>query len=76
MEIKGFKEKITTNKTLYVEDDFKKPLENEANQQRKVDINILKARAQEIQNKENRKNISIFIFSLLVVVALAVYLSS
>ena len=76
MEIKGFKEKISTNKTLYVENDFKKPLETKNNKQRKVDINILKARAQEIQNKENRKNISIFIFSLLVVVALAVYLSS
>ena len=76
MENKGFKEKTATNETLYVEDNFKKPLETDVNKQRKVDINILKARAQEIQNKENRKNISIFIFSLLVVVALAIYLSS
>ena len=29
---------------------------------RKVDINELKARAQEIENRESRKNISIFIF--------------
>ena len=75
MDNKGFVEKNSKNETLFVEDNFKKPFKSKDNQ-RKVDINILKARAQEIQNKENRKNISIFIFSLLVLVALAVYLSS
>lgn len=75
MENKGFVGKTSENETLFVEDNFKKPFKSKDNQ-RKVDINILKARAQEIQNKENRKNISIFIFSLLVLVALAVYLSS
>ena len=75
MDNKGFVEKNSKNETLFVEDNFKKPFKSKENQ-RKVDINILKARAQEIQNKENRKNISIFIFSLLVLVALAVYLSS
>tara|TARA_B100001093_G_C26445052_1_gene849795 strand:+ start:133 stop:360 length:228 start_codon:yes stop_codon:yes gene_type:complete len=75
MENKGFVGKTSENETLFVEDNFKKPFKSKDNQ-RKVDINILKARAQEIQNKENRKNISIFIFSILVLVALAVYLSS
>lgn len=75
MENKGFVGKTSKNETLFVEDNFKKPFKSKENQ-RKVDINILKARAQEIQNKENRKNISIFIFSILVLVALAVYLSS
>ena len=75
MDNKGFVEKNSKNETLFVEDNFKKPFKSKENQ-RKVDINILKARAQEIQNKENKKNISIFIFSLLVLVALAVYLSS
>ena len=74
MNNKGFIEK-NSNETLFVEDNFKKPFKSKDNK-RKVDINILKARAQEIQNKENRKNISIFIFSLLVLVALAIYLSS
>ena len=75
MNNKGFIENNSKNETVFVEDNFKKPFKSKDNQ-RKVDINILKARAQEIQNKENRKNISIFIFSLLVLVALAVYLSS
>ena len=76
MDNKGFDGKTSMNKTLYIEDNFKKPLIQEVNKHRKVDINILKARAQEVQNKENRKNIIIFVFSLLVLISLALYLSS
>ena len=76
MDNKGFtdnKINIETPRDIKVAE---KPLKGRNYQHRKVDINILKARAQEIQNKENKKNILIFIFSLLVLVTLAVYLSS
>jgi hypothetical protein len=76
MEIKGFKAQVATVETPYVEDNYKKPLDIKANKPRKVDINILKARAQKVQNRENKKNIIIFIFSLMFLVTLAIYLSS
>jgi hypothetical protein len=38
------------------------PLKFDKNSPVKVDINVLKARIQAEQNKENKKNISIFIF--------------
>ena len=76
MESKRIIEKSSTNNTLHTNGDVKKAMETEYNQPIKVDINILKARAQEIQNKESRKNIFIFISSLTFLVMLAVYLSS
>ena len=42
---------------------------------KKVDINELKARAQEIENRESRKNISIFIFFLVILGTIGIYLS-
>tara|TARA_A100000164_G_scaffold269914_1_gene241845 strand:- start:1457 stop:1687 length:231 start_codon:yes stop_codon:yes gene_type:complete len=42
---------------------------------RKVDINELKARAQEIENRESKKNISIFIFFLVILGTIGIYLS-
>ena len=76
MENKGFTENKINIETPKDINAAEKPLENRNYKHRKVDINILKARAQEIQNKENKMNILIFIFSLLVLVTLAVYLSS
>ena len=76
MDNKGFtdnKINIETPRDIKVAE---KPLKSRNYHHRKVDINVLKARAHEIQNKENKKNILIFIFSLLVLVTLAVYLSS
>jgi len=46
------------------------------NQQRKVDINVLKARVQDIQNKENKKNITILISFLIAIAILVFYLSA
>ena len=68
MENKGFTENKINIETPKDINAAEKPLENRNYKHRKVDINILKARAQEIQNKENKKNILIFIFSLLVLV--------
>ena len=50
--------------------DTDKPLNQENIQPQKVDINVLKARAQEIQDKENIKN-SILILVILTILAAA-----
>ena len=50
--------------------DNDKPLNQQNIQPQKVDINVLKARAQEIQDKENIKN------SILIVVILAILAAS
>ena len=50
--------------------DTDKPLNQENIQPQKVDINVLKARAQAIQDKENIKN-SIFIVVILTILAAA-----
>ena len=68
MENKGFEAELSLEKTQSdLSEVAEKPL--------KVDINVLKARAQEAQNKENRKNISIFVCFLLILGAIGVYLS-
>jgi len=53
-----------------------KPLKSEENHIKKVDINVLKARAADIQQKESRKNISIFIFTLITFCLIGLYLST
>ena len=52
-----------------------KPLKSKENHIKKVDINVLKARAADIQQKESRKNISIFIFTLITFCLIGLYLS-
>ena len=51
-------------------DDTDKPLNQENIQPQKVDINVLKARAQAIQDKENIKN-SILILVIVIILAAA-----
>ena len=55
-----------------------KPLNHcvSVNKDIKVDINVLIARAQEIQNKSNKKNILTFVFLLAILAVLGAYLSS
>jgi len=50
--------------------DIDKPLNQENIQPQKVDINILKAKAKELQDKENIKN-SILILVILIILAAA-----
>ena len=76
MEQKGF----DTENTLIETPEFKateeKPFKTNGNRTKKVDINVLKDRLQQIQNKEQKKNISIFISFLLILGALGVFLST
>ena len=68
MENKGFDARLSEEKTpTSLGDIVDKPV--------KVDINVLKARAQHQQDKENRRNISIFICFLLMLGAVGLYLS-
>ena len=53
----------------------KKLTKPEKNQSKTVDINILKARAQQIQDREKKKNIFIFVFILAFVGAAGTYVS-
>ena len=75
MENKGFTENKINIETPKDINAAEKPLENRNYKHRKVDINILKARAQEIDNRENRKNIFILIFFLIILGVVGIYLS-
>ena len=72
---KGFEADFTLDETPDFEDAVDKPLKFEKKHIKKVDINVLKARAQEIQNKENRKNIFILAFFIIALAAVGIYLS-
>ena len=76
MNEKGFESEISLDKTPHYGVTEEKPLKISKKQSKKVDINVLKARAQEIENKESRKNISIFIFFLLMLGVFGIYLST
>jgi len=52
-----------------------KSLKTVYNQSKKVDINVLKARVQETQNRQNKKNVTIFVSLLTALGALGIYLS-
>ena len=76
MSEKGFESEISMNGTPQFGATEEKPFKFENNKHKKVDINVLKARAQEIENKQNRKNIAIFIFFLLMLGIFGIYLSA
>ena len=76
MSEKGFESEITLNKTPNFDVAEEKPLKSLKKQSKKVDINVLKARAQEAENKESRKNILIFFFFLLMLGIFGIYLST
>lgn len=75
MTEKGFEAEISLNETPNFNVAVEKPLNSDKERIKKVDINVLKARAQEAQNKENKKNIFIFIFFLTVIASLGIVLS-
>lgn len=76
MQEKGFESEFTLNETPDFEVTEEKPLIDRDYPKKKVDINILKARVKQIQDRENKKNISIFILSLFILGILGIYLST
>ena len=75
MNEKGFEAGTTLNETPNFDVTEEKPLKYNDKKPQKVDINVLKARAQVIQDKENRKNILIFIFFVVILGTIGIYLS-
>ncbi len=76
MNEKGFESDITFDETPNFGVTEEKPLKQTNNHSKKVDINILKARAKHIQDRENRKNIFIFVFTLVILGVVGIYLST
>ena len=86
MSTKGFEETqgktqisvSTPNEASVVDKTLKfgETQDKKDNQQRKVDINVLKARVQDIKDKENKKNITILISFLIAIGVLVFYLSA
>ena len=75
MSNKGFEAEVDLQETPNLGETADKPLEQEEIQNRKVDINVLKARAKAIQDKENLKNLFVIIFFLLILGTAGIYFS-
>jgi hypothetical protein len=56
--------------------DTDKPLNQENIQPQKVDINVLKARAKELQDKENFRNTIFVVLALIILASAGVYFST
>ena len=63
------------NQTPKTIDDTDKPLKYDENNKQKVDINVLKARAKAIQDKENLKSFFVIIFFLSILGTAGIYFS-
>lgn len=75
MSDKGFTDTDTNMETPNNISYTEKPLNPELNKKPRVDINILKSKLQEDENKEFRKNMIIFISFILGLGSLGIYLS-
>ena len=56
--------------------DTDKPLNQDNIQSQKVDINVLKARAKELQDKENFRNAIFVVLALIILASAGVYFST
>tara|TARA_B100001057_G_C22756894_1_gene914204 strand:- start:1153 stop:1380 length:228 start_codon:yes stop_codon:yes gene_type:complete len=75
MSKKGFDAEINFQETPNLEVIADKPLKDNILNKR-VDINVLKARAKAIQDKEYIKNTIVIILFLIIIVSSGIYLSS
>lgn len=75
MSNKGFEAEVVLQETPNLGATADKPLKQEEIQKQKVDINVLKARAKAIQDKENLKNTIVIIFFLVAIGAAGIFFS-
>ena len=75
MNNEGFEAEVNLQETPTLKKTAEKPLKNQNNYNKRVDINILKARAKATQDKENFKNSIVIILFLVVLGVLGVYFS-
>ena len=65
MNNKGFEAEVNLQETPNLKVTADKPLKSNNTPHKRVDINVLKARAKAVQDKENTKNTIIIIFFLI-----------
>ena len=75
MENKGFTDMIKNIDTPNDENETEKPLNKENSHTNRVDINVLKSKLQESEDKEFKKNIIILSILVFGLVAMGIYLS-
>ena len=76
MNNKGFEAEVDLLETPILKETAEKPLKTQNNFNKRVDINVLKARAKAIQDKENTKNTIIIIFFLITLGATGIFFST
>ena len=76
MEVKGLTDNQTNIETPNDINTTEKPLKSDPIAFKRVDINVLKSKLQDNQNKEFKKNLTIFIFFLVAFGSLGIYLST
>ena len=75
MSNKGFEAEVNLEETPNLQETAEKPLKSNKLQNKRVDINVLKARAKAIQDKENTKNTVIIISFLAILGAAGIFFS-
>tara|TARA_B100001121_G_scaffold279966_1_gene271559 strand:- start:150 stop:380 length:231 start_codon:yes stop_codon:yes gene_type:complete len=75
MNKKGLDAEVYLEETPNLQTTADKPSKSSENLNRRVDINVLKARAKAIQDKENTKNTVIIILFLFTLGAVGIFLS-
>tara|TARA_Y100000591_G_C21660478_1_gene607567 strand:- start:562 stop:810 length:249 start_codon:yes stop_codon:yes gene_type:complete len=76
MSNKGFEAEVNLQETPNLKDIADKPLKSEKIRNSRVDINVLKARAKAIQDKENLKNTIVIIFFVIAIATVGIYFST
>ena len=72
---KGLEAKVYLEETPNLQNIADKPLKFDKSQNRRVDINVLKARAKAVQDKENTKNTIIIILFLITLGVTGIFFS-
>ena len=75
MENKGFTDNHANIETPSDVGITEKPLKTNLKASNRVDINVLKSKLQEVESKENKKNIFIFTSLILALAIIGIYFS-
>ena len=76
MNNKGFEANVNLQDPQRINETAEKPLKAQNNLSRRVDINVLKARAKAVEDKENTKNTIVIIFFLITLGATGIFFST
>ena len=76
MSEKGFEANVNLQETPNRKETADKPLNPKDFHSKRVDINVLKARAKAIQDKENMKNMIVIVFFVIAIGSAGIYFSA